>query len=255
MVTENLSEPIQSHQPSSVNTSLTTLDNKTDEGQSTSETSTASTAPPQKPSSSLRHHGPWFKDNTGRTLLIRGVNVCGSSKLPTRPYAGSTHLYDESFWDHTKVSFVNRPFPLDEAKCHFARLKSWGFTLIRLLVPWEALEHEQRGVYDEEYITYLVALIELMADYQIQCFIDPHQDTVSMRAWVKGGTLLMSCSIKFSRFTGGSGAPGWTLEMAGLNMKAFKETGAAYVHNTNAVPGDPLPMVWPTNYTKLACCK
>jgi hypothetical protein len=28
-----------------------------------------------------------------------------------------------------------------------------------------------------------------------------------------------------------------------MNMKHFKETGAAYVHNTNAVPGDPLPMV------------
>jgi len=28
-----------------------------------------------------------------------------------------------------------------------------------------------------------------------------------------------------------------------MNMKNFKETGAAYVHNTNAVPGDPLPMV------------
>lgn len=28
-----------------------------------------------------------------------------------------------------------------------------------------------------------------------------------------------------------------------MNIKNFKETGAAYVHNTNAVPGDPLPMV------------
>lgn len=60
--------------------------------------------------------------------------------------------------------------------------------------------------------------------------------------------------FKWSRFSGGSGAPGWTFEIAGLDIKSFKETGAAYVHNTNAVPGDPLPMVWPTNYTKLACC-
>jgi hypothetical protein len=33
-----------------------------------------------------------------------------------------------------------------------------------------------------------------------------------------------------------------------MNIKNFKETGAAYVHNTNAVPGDPLPMV---NYANL----
>lgn len=50
-------------------------------------------------------------------------------------------------------------------------------------------------------------------------------------------------NVQWSRFSGGSGAPGWTFEVAGLNIKSFKETGAAYVHNTNAVPGDPLPMV------------
>lgn len=48
---------------------------------------------------------------------------------------------------------------------------------------------------------------------------------------------------QWSRYSGGSGAPGWTFEIAGLDIRAFKETGAAYVHNTNAVPGDPLPMV------------
>ncbi|KAI8378038.1 glycoside hydrolase superfamily [Radiomyces spectabilis] len=184
----------------------------------------------------IRHSGRWFKDSTGRTLLMRGVNVCGSSKLPTHPYPGSTHLYDEKlFWDHRGVSFVGRPFPLKEADEHFNRLRAWGLTLIRFLVPWEALEHQGPGQYDEEYIDYLRELIALMPKYGLKCMIDPHQDT-------------------WSRFSGGSGAPGWTFEVAGMNIRNFKETGAAYVHNTNAVPGDPLPMVWPTNYTKLASC-
>ncbi|KAG0741736.1 hypothetical protein G6F57_005927 [Rhizopus arrhizus] len=184
----------------------------------------------------IQHSGRWFQDNLGRTLLLRGINVCGSSKLPTRPYPGSTHLYDDIlFWDHRNVSFVNRPFPLEDAHEHFSRLSAWGLTLIRLLVPWESIEHEGPGCYDEEYIDYLRQLIEMMPRYGIKCIIDPHQDT-------------------WSRFSGGSGAPGWTFEVAGLNIKHFKETGAAYVHNTNAVPGDPLPMVWPTNYTKLASC-
>ncbi|CAO3622527.1 unnamed protein product [Cunninghamella blakesleeana] len=182
----------------------------------------------------IYHQGRWFKDDMGRTLLIRGINVCGSSKLPTQPYIGSTHVYEESFWDHTNVSFVNCPFPLEEARSHFSRLQAWGFTLIRLLVPWEALEHK-RGEYDEIYIDYLRSLITIMGEYGIKCFIDPHQDT-------------------WSRFSGGSGAPGWTFEIASLDIKSFKETGAAYVHNTNSIPGDTLPMVWPTNYTKLACC-
>ncbi|KAF7731799.1 hypothetical protein EC973_008314 [Apophysomyces ossiformis] len=184
----------------------------------------------------IRHRGRWFKDPYGRTLLMRGVNLCGSSKLPTHPYPGSTHLYDEKlFWDHRSVSFVGRPFPLAEAKEHFARLRAWGLTLIRLLVPWESLEHAGPGQYDDNYIDYLRELITMMPEYGLKCLIDPHQDT-------------------WSRYSGGSGAPGWTFEIAGLNIRAFKETGAAYVHNTNAVPGDPLPMVWPTNYTKLASC-
>ncbi|KAI9265082.1 glycoside hydrolase superfamily [Phascolomyces articulosus] len=187
-------------------------------------------------SSNITHDAEWFTDDHGRKLLLRGVNLCGSSKLPTKPYEGSTHLYDEKlFWDHRNVSFVGRPFPLSDAPMHFARLRAWGLTLVRLLIPWESIEHKGPGEYDEEYIEYLRHLIGMMPAYGIKCFIDPHQDT-------------------WSRFSGGSGAPGWTFEVAGMDIKAFKETGAAYVHNTNAVPGDPLPMVWPTNYTKLASC-
>ncbi|KAI9308343.1 glycoside hydrolase superfamily [Cunninghamella echinulata] len=247
MVTENIYEPVLIDNPiENVKSTITEFDSNT---ATTTITTTVESDPvlsntinvntvdntsAQYWGSPIYHHGRWFKDGMGRTLLIRGINVCGSSKLPTHPYKGSTHLYDESFWDHTNVSFVNRPFPLEEAHIHFSRLQAWGFTFIRLLVPWEALEH-RRGEYDETYIDYLRNLITIMGEYGIKCLIDPHQDT-------------------WSRFSGGSGAPGWTFEIAGLDIKSFKETGAAYVHNTNAVPGDPLPMVWPTNYTKLACC-
>ncbi|KAI9498937.1 glycoside hydrolase superfamily [Zychaea mexicana] len=198
--------------------------------------STEAAAAAHEWTSNITHDAQWFTDEHGRTLLMRGVNLCGSSKLPTRPYPGSTHLYDEKlFWDHRGVSFVGRPFPLNDAPMHFARLRAWGLTLVRLLIPWESIEHANPGEYDEEYIDYLRELIGMMPAYGIKCFIDPHQDT-------------------WSRFSGGSGAPGWTFEIAGMDIRAFKETGAAYVHNTNAVPGDPLPMVWPTNYTKLASC-
>ncbi|CAG8712803.1 14817_t:CDS:2, partial [Dentiscutata heterogama] len=149
---------------------------------------------------SIHADGRWFKDEQGRTCMLRGVNLCGNSKLPTKP-DGSSHLI-EGFFDHRNVSFVGRPFPLEDVHEHFSRLRTWGLTF--------------------------------MPRYGIKCFIDPHQD-----CW--------------SRFSGGSGAPGWTFEVAGLNMEEFKATGAAYVHNTHHSPGEPpLPMVWPTNYTKLA---
>ncbi|KAG0280861.1 hypothetical protein BGZ95_008288 [Linnemannia exigua] len=176
-------------------------------------------------------HDRWFRDSQNRTLLMRGVNLCGSSKLPTTPN-GSSHL-NEGFFDHRNVCFLGRPFPRDQADEHFSRLKRWGLTFVRLLVPWEALEHSGPGIYDEKFIDSLIELIGLMPKYGIKCFIDPHQD-----CW--------------SRFSGGSGAPGWTFEAAGLDLTKFKTTGAAYVHNTNQQAGDSPPMVWPTNYTKLA---
>ena len=46
----------------------------------------------------------------------------------------------------------------------------------------------------QDYIEYVVAVMRKMREYGISCFIDPHQDV-------------------WSRFTGGDGAPGWTLEV------------------------------------------
>lgn len=65
-------------------------------------------------------------------------------------------------------------------------------------------------------------------------------------------------SSQWSRFSGGSGAPYWTLPACGIDPQAFTATQAAIVHceysSTSDVP-DPtaLPaMVWSTNYSRLA---
>lgn len=179
-----------------------------------------------------QHHlqidGPWFKDEYGRTLILRGVNLGGSSKVPYPD--GATHVR-EGFFQHRDVSFTGRPFPLEEAGEHFRRLRHWGFYFLRLLVTWEAVEHAGPGVYDREYLDYLYEVVRLAGEHGLSLFIDPHQDV-------------------WSRFSGGDGAPGWTFEAAGLDITRFSETGAAIVH---AVHGDPFPrMIWPTNYTKLA---
>ncbi len=173
--------------------------------------------------------GSQFKDEYGRTLMLRGVNLGGSSKLPSRPN-GATYISDH-FFDHRNVSFVGRPFPLAEADEHFSRLKAWGLTFLRFLVTWEAIEHAGPGIYDQEYLDYVRKIVAKAAEYGINLFIDPHQDV-------------------WSRFSGGDGAPGWTLEAVGLDMENFLETGAAIVHATY---GDPFPrMIWPTNSGKLA---
>jgi hypothetical protein len=173
--------------------------------------------------------GPWIKDEHGRTLILRGVNLGGSSKIPVTP-DGATYLR-KGFFNHREISFVGRPFPLQEADEHFRRLRRWGLTFLRFLVTWEAIEHAGPGIYDQEYLDYLRSIVIKAGEHDLDLFIDPHQDI-------------------WSRFSGGDGAPGWTFEVAGLDITKFVPTGAAIVHQ---VHGDPFPrMIWPSNSGKLA---
>lgn len=177
----------------------------------------------------IRIEGPWFKDEHGRTLILRGVNLGGSSKVPYKPN-GATHIR-KGFYAHRHVSFVGRPFPLEEADEHFSRLRAWGFTFLRFPITWEAVEHAGPGIYDEKYLDYLDQVVRKAGEYGLDLLIDPHQDV-------------------WSRMSGGDGAPGWTFEVVGMDVTRLSETGAAIVH---CIHGDPFPrMIWPTNYTKLA---
>ena len=178
----------------------------------------------------IHANGTVFVDDFGRRVLLRGVNLAGSSKVPFSP-PGATYIR-EGFFNHREVSFVGRPFPLDQADEHLERLREWGFNFLRLLVTWEAIEHAGPGVYDLEYLDYLVEVVKKASQYGFNLFIDPHQDV-------------------WSRFSGGDGAPGWTFEAAGFDITHFAETGAALVHATHS---GPYPrMVWHTNAAKLAC--
>ena len=170
-----------------------------------------------------------FTDEQGRKLMLRGVNLGGSSKVPRLP-DGSTYQAKD-FFNHRAVSFVGRPFSLAEADEHYRRLRHWGFNTLRFLFTWEAVEHAGPGLYDEEYLEYLHAIVKRAGEFGFMVFLDPHQDV-------------------WSRFSGGDGAPGWTLEAAGFDLTKFHQTGAAIVHQ---MYGDPFPrMIWPTNAYKLA---
>jgi hypothetical protein len=178
----------------------------------------------------IHAHGSHFVDDLGRRVMLHGINLSGSSKVPFTP-DGATYIRD-GFFDHRTVSFVGRPFPLDQADEHLGRLREWGFNFLRLLVTWEAIEHAGPGIYDEAYLDYILALVKKVGQFGFSLYIDPHQDV-------------------WSRFSGGDGAPGWTLEAVGFDLTHFVDTGAAIVHATH---GDPYPrMIWSSNAGKLAC--
>ncbi|KIW89256.1 uncharacterized protein Z519_10109 [Cladophialophora bantiana CBS 173.52] len=175
--------------------------------------------------------GVRFRDAEGREVTFRGINVAGDCKLPRHPSQPSHELKD--FFDAKNVSFVGRPFTEEEAHIHFARIKRWGYNLIRYIFTWEALEHAGPGQYDEEFVEHTIKILRIAKSYGLYVFMDPHQDV-------------------WSRFTGGSGAPLWTLHACGLDPETFVANQAAVVHNTWPNPAQFPKMLWPTNYTRMA---
>ena len=136
-------------------------------------------------------------DDEGRSLILRGVNLGGSSKNPMGPPGWG--LSAESLKNPATASFVGRPFPLEEADSHFQRLSRAGLTFLRMVITWEALEHSGPGEYDEAFIAYLRKILLCAEQHGVSVFLDPHQDV-------------------WSRWTGGDGAPAWTLEKLGMDL-------------------------------------
>jgi hypothetical protein len=163
--------------------------------------------------------GNRITDNEARTLILRGVNLGGSSKIPF------------SLDDAGSVSFVGRPFPPEEAEKHFEQLKNWGLTFIRFIITWEALEHSGPGIYDESYIDYLKKILLEAEKKGISVFMDPHQDV-------------------WSRWTGGDGAPRWTLEKLGMITDKLDAVGAAICSDNKLAQKK--AMIWPVNYSLYA---
>lgn len=84
-----------------------------------------------------------FRDNTGRTVLLRGVNVNASAKVPNNQ---PSHKL-EGFWESAEsgeLDFIGRSFDLSsgEADEHLSRLREWGFNCFRYIFTWESLEHK-----------------------------------------------------------------------------------------------------------------
>lgn len=166
--------------------------------------------------------GIHLRDRAGRIVLLRGCNLGGDCKIPASP-EGNPLSYD--------VSFTGRPFPEAEADAHFARLAGWGFTFIRFVITWEAVEHAGPGIYDEDYLAYVRNILKAAEAHGISVLIDPHQDV-------------------WSRWTGGDGAPGWTLEAVGFDLSKITASGAAFTEVSEG--RSYAQMSWGLNYLRYA---
>lgn len=61
-----------------------------------------------------------------------------------------------------------------------------------------------------EYLKYIRDLLSLLPKYGMTAFVAMHQDV-------------------WSRYTGGSGAPAWTVEAAGFDLHLLEETHSAWL--------------------------
>jgi hypothetical protein len=177
---------------------------------------------------SLGRQGRFFCDSHGRALLLRGVNCSGMSKLPTS---------ETCLGERVSISFTGRPFAISDAKQHFQRLLSWGFSLVRLVITWEAVQPDDHSLFDEDYLCYLRDIAAIARDCGLLVLLDSHQD-----CW--------------SRHSGGSGAPLWTFRIVGLHPPSFVATEAALLSGDNSKSEHGKTCsgtLWATNYTKFAC--
>ena len=181
-----------------------------------------------------------FQQEQQQRVQFRGINL--PAKTPLKSASIGT--------GKNTISFIDRPFPLIDAPSHFKRLSNYGFNLVRLTVTWEAVMHDGPGIIDRVYLQYLSELVDVACANGIYVLIDPHQDV-------------------WSRMTGGDGAPEWTLDRVGFNVKGgvdfLHKTGFAWLHplyrGTNHdhssdyegnMEPDVVHMGWTTNMGRLA---
>jgi hypothetical protein len=91
----------------------------------------------------------------------------------------------------------------------------------------------QSGVYDTEYLDYIRKLLSLLPRYGMTALVVMHHDV-------------------WSRYSGGSGAPAWTLEVVGFDLHAIEAAGAAWLQEQRGGGNiETEKSIWPSGYQKL----
>jgi len=104
--------------------------------------------------------GGFIRDDEGRALLLRGMNLAGGHK--SAPYFSFHTLED------------------------FKRVRDdWGMNSVRFLITWAAVEPEQ-GVFDDAYLDALAERMDWAREAGLLVVLDMHQDVYG-EGFVSGG--------------------------------------------------------------------
>ncbi|MCM1322290.1 MAG: hypothetical protein NC041_07700 [Bacteroides sp.] len=140
--------------------------------------------------------GIWIKDALGRRRIFRGCSLdSGSAYFQPEKTEQAQNVQDG------RIPLpANRFFSEQETDEYFSRLAAAGCTFIRWNITWEQIEHSGPEIYDEEFLACLRRVLKKAEQYGIFVCITP-------------------CLHRWSRFTGGYGAPEWTLHAADFNAQ------------------------------------
>lgn len=168
-----------------------------------------------------RGNNPGIYDQSGRFVILRGVNY--------------NSLGD--YWQGNPAYPTVKKYDAND----FKEMARFGMNCVRLVLSWSALE-PQRGVYNYAYIDSIRMAIEDAAKYNIYIVLDMHQD-----AWGKYIVTPKNVSCEFPN-KGWDGAPAWatlTDNMSTCMSSDFRESPPAVYHafhnlwfNTNGIADD-----------------
>jgi hypothetical protein len=124
-----------------------------------------------------------LKDAHGRYVNVHGVNLGGSTKTPfTAPYDEDP---EQLYFTDLDFTYVNRPFPIDEADHWFSVINDLGFNAVRFILNWEGIEPHARGEYDEEYLDFIDQMVAKAGEHDIYVLMDMHQDMFSRHLYTR----------------------------------------------------------------------
>jgi hypothetical protein len=151
---------------------------------------------------------PQVLDASGRTVVLRGVNVNGLVDYwtpgLTPPYPVSRTAYDDGRCPAD--STVTTAVPLCESDLD--QIAALGFDVIRLPVSWSLLE-PTAGHLDPVPVERIAQVVGWARAHGVRVVIDLHQDAWSKYVFAPAGTV---CPPGSTAMDGGDGAPAWASE-------------------------------------------